>query len=228
MKHFARMEHAPRKNKNNMKSTILDREVTRLLAESQIGVTPGMEQQLAAYLDLIREWNDFAGLVAPGDLACLAEEHLADAVSLAPWVRAYCPPEGTLLDIGSGGGFPAIPLKVLLPALSLVMVERSAKKVGFLRKVIGALRLPCVDLRHGSFPEAVEQMHADVITARAVEKLAHLGKALTSRIAGGTVYLCQSRVNAIPGLEVFHVERVDDLWTTRGLRRGALHLVRRP
>lgn len=185
-----------------------------------------MEEQLAAYLGLIREWNYFAGLVAPKDIPCLISEHLVDAVSLAPWIVAHFRQGCVLLDIGSGGGFPAIPLKVLLPGLALVMVERSAKKVGFLRKVIGALQLGGVSLRHGSFPETVADVQPDIITARAVEKSAKLNRAIASLVGRGAVYLCQSRVSAMSGLQEFHVERVDDMWTTLGLRRGSLHLVR--
>ncbi|HNT86466.1 MAG TPA: class I SAM-dependent methyltransferase [Candidatus Hydrogenedentes bacterium] len=209
-----------------MNNTILTKQVTRVLAESGIQITARMEAQLATYLELVHEWNAFAGLVAPGDLGVLVTEHLTDAISLAPWVVALWRGKGPLLDIGSGGGFPALPVKVVVPELPLVLVERSGKKVGFLWKVVGALGLEGIDIRHGAFPEITVDVQPEIITARAVENPAKLSTAILGLVAEGAVYLCQSSTNAIPGREMFHVERVDDVWTTLGLRRASLHLVR--
>ncbi|NIA15628.1 MAG: hypothetical protein GWP08_16315 [Nitrospiraceae bacterium] len=198
-----------------------------LLAREGIEVPGARRILLGRFLDLIGEWNAFASLVSRGDLDHLAESHLADALSLASIVRAACGEGGRLLDVGSGGGFPAIPLKVVLPDLRLTMVERSTKKVGFLRKAFGALGLGDVELIQGGFPGQVSGEGVRAVTARAVEKPGRILRDMQRFMPEGSVFLCQS---GDPGAEVserFHVERVEDAWTEAGLRRGELYLVRR-
>ena len=90
---------------------------------------------MSQYLSLVREWNDYASLVSKGDLSSLEETHLVDALGLAPVIVRLGQDEGLLLDIGSGGGFPAIPLKIVLPDLQIVMIERCGRKVAFLRNL---------------------------------------------------------------------------------------------
>ena len=198
-----------------------------VLAEMAIALSSEQRSTLQRHLELVREWNDFASLVSSGDLGCLNMRHLVDSLSLLPVLDALLGAGGGLWDIGSGGGFPAIPLKVMRPGLEVHLLERSERKVGFLRKVIGALGLEGVTLRHGSFPEGVAPAGIRVITARAVEKPAALLRQLAKRMPENAVFVCQSSdpEASCPGL--FHVERVEDAWSERGLRRGALHLLRR-
>ena len=149
--------------------------------------------------------------------------HVADSLSLVP----YMPERGLLLDIGSGGGFPAIPLKIVRPGLDVVLVERSSKKVGFLRKVIGALGLKGVKLVEGEFPVCCRDLRPDVVTARAVERgnkvLRQIAKFLPERAR----FLCQSGDPEGKLGEMFHVEHVEDGWSWQGLRRGELYIVTR-
>lgn len=184
--------------------------------------------QLTQYGFLLRQWNDFATLVSSGDLPQLEALHLVDSLSLVPVVSGLVGPGATLLDIGSGGGFPAIPLAVALPDRVFVLTERNGKKVSFLRKVTGALGLAQVSLIHGSFPQDIPGEPPAAITARAVER----GEAVLADVAGilpmGCTFLCQS---GDPGGKIdgamFHVEHWDDDWSRAGARRGSLYLVRR-
>ena len=184
-------------------------------------------EQLAAYLTLIEQWNGYASLVSRADLASLVGIHLADSLSLVPVVRRTCRDDGFLLDIGSGGGFPAIPVKVTIPGLRVALIERSERKVGFLRKVVGALGLSGVTVVHGEFPQCAREMKPDVITARAVERPKQILKSILGCMPDGCSFLCQSRVD-VRGLgEKFHVEHVQDEWTERGYRRGDLNILSR-
>ena len=181
-------------------------------------------RRMALHLALVRKWNDYASLVSARDVSKLLTTHLPDSLSLASIVSRCGAP---LVDIGSGGGFPAIPLKCMLPSLPVVLIERSAKKAGFLRKVIGALGLKDVKLVQGSFPLDAHGLAAGSVTARAVERPAEILASMRDWLPDGTNFLCQSG-DPGPALgDGFHVEQISDRWESEGLRRGTLHVVRR-
>ncbi len=209
-----------------MPYTIISDTLRALLLEDGVAVPDDTEARLAAYCALLREWNDFASLVSRRDVDRLESVHIPDALSLAGYVRRYAG-AGPWVDVGSGGGFPAVPVKAVVPEAPLVLIERNAKKAGFLRKVIGALGLENVELRHGSYPERTRDMVPSVLTARAVENPGRLARHWREDVAGGAVFLCQSRIWWDEAGEVFHVEHVEDRWKTRRLRRGGLVIVRR-
>ena len=180
---------------------------------------------LQRFVDLVCEWNAFASLVSRKDVPRLAESHVVDSLSIAAILARVCGSTGTLLDIGTGGGFPAIPIKIVLPGLEMVLVERAEKKVGFLRKAVGALGLRGVRICHGQFPQACRGQSPGAITARAVEKPDKLFKDILEFLPEDTVYLCQSGDPSGRVPHRFHVEHISDAWTNAGLRRADLHLV---
>ena len=112
-----------------------------------------------------------------------------------------------MLDVGSGGGFPAIPVKVVLPQLRLTIVERSERKVGFLRKIVGALALADVDVLAREFSQVRADIRPDVVTARAVESPGRLSVQIANRLDARSVFLSQSGVTFE---EEYLVERVMD------------------
>lgn len=190
-------------------------------------LSPEAIDLLVQHAELVREWNRVASLVSKGDAEELEDRHVIDSLSLAPVVKAVCGDKGVLLDIGSGGGYPAIPLKIALPDTKVVLVERSVRKVGFLRKVVGALKLSGVDIRHGEFPEVTEDVVPGVITARAVDKPERVVAKALRFVERGAVFLCQSGDPGPNVREKFHVEHWEDEWSARGLRRGDLYVIKR-
>lgn len=201
--------------------------VIALLEEEGIALTDARHRQFDRFMELVVEWNAFAGLVSNHDEVELATVHLPDCLSLAPMVKRLWDGRSAHLDIGSGGGFPAIPIKIVVPELPMLLIERNAKKVGFLRKVTGALGLAGVSILHGEFPATGPSVVPSTITARAVEKPLGLCKPIFSLVAQGAQFLCQSRLDCAIPRERFDFEPVDDLWKTQGLRRGDLWIVRR-
>jgi 16S rRNA (guanine(527)-N(7))-methyltransferase RsmG len=204
-----------------------------LLGEDNIDLPASAEAQMNAYMALLEEWNDFASLLSVRDIALIASEHIPDALSLAGLIRSAVGNEGVYLDIGSGGGLPAIPIKLVLPDLRLVMVERSAKKVGFLRKAFGVLGIEGVTLLHGEFPHILRQQAYDlpmprVITARAVEKPDKMLQSICKYMGIDDVFLCQSREPARGITAGFHVEHVQDDWSQTALRRSELYRITAP
>ncbi len=197
------------------------------VARHGIALDARQVEQLTQYGFLLRKWSTFTALVSSGNLAELESLHFVDSLSLVDVVRGNVAPGETLLDIGTGGGFPAIPLAVALPDRKFVLMERSAKKVSFLRKVMGALGLGHVSLIHGSFPEDAPELPPVSITARAVERAEVILADIAEILPDNCVFLCQSgdpTAKLDPGM--FHVEQIEDEWTRSGDRRGSLHLVR--
>ena len=166
------------------------RRLTALLAQLDLPMaTRGQASaQIEQYVDLLKRWNRTHNLVAKRDLADakrLETRHLIDSVALYPFMT------GAHIDIGSGGGLPAIPLAILRPDAATTLVERSTKKCRFLRQVALELELgfevmEC-DVR------TIDRV-ADVVTARAVAPLDELWPMVRGVLAPGGVLLLQTTV----------------------------------
>jgi 16S rRNA (guanine527-N7)-methyltransferase len=133
------------------------------------------------YAALLREWNERVNLTAILDDEGIAVRHFADSLSLAPRLRealaarpAGAPPL-RLVDVGSGAGFPGLPLAIAFPALRVTLVDSLAKRVAFLDAAIAALGLPNAAARHARAEDAAREPALrgafDVAAARAVASL---------------------------------------------------------
>lgn len=181
---------------------------------------------LATFFSLIHEWNEYAGLVSPRDLHDGLTQHVWDSLSLAAVIQDRCKDGLPWLDIGSGGGFPAIPIALALPAVSITLVERNERRAAFLQRVLHTFNRPQATVLPGSFPEMVHGQSFSVITARAVDHPARVWRAMVPFIAGGAHFACQWGQPLPDGVEKFHVERIQDAWSEAGVRRGALMLIK--
>ncbi len=201
--------------------------IGEMLARDGFVLDPSKTERISTFLDLIREWNRFASLVSVRDVAEQLEAHVVDSLSLAPCLgRGEV--QGRLLDIGSGGGFPAIPLLILCEGLTADLVERSTHKIGFLQRTVGTLGLADrARVVAGSFPQSGDIDGAAWVTARAVEKQDRLHKDLAKRLGPETVFLCQGEPGPSLRSGPFEVVAVEDEWGAQGLRRGKVYRVRR-
>ena len=116
--------------------------------------------QLLAYRDLLLKWNRTYNLTALRDPEQAISHHLLDSLAILPWVRA-----GSLLDVGSGGGLPGIPLAIARTHLAVTLVDAVQKKATFLQQVAIELGLANVRAVHGRVEELSGQF--DQITSRA-------------------------------------------------------------
>jgi len=126
---------------------------------------------LGRYLDELEQWNPRFGFVKVRSRAELVVRHLLDSLSAWSQVRDQTG-AGGVLDVGSGAGLPGIPLAIVLPGVSFTLLERSAKKVSFLKTCRTLLGLDHVTVAQGDFA-AVKGVF-DVVTFRAVAPLARL------------------------------------------------------
>jgi 16S rRNA (guanine(527)-N(7))-methyltransferase RsmG len=88
-------------------------------------------RQLSQFTELISQWNKAINITAAQSKEEVVQRHILDSLTASD----FCKEEKNILDIGSGGGFPAIPLAIVLPLTNFVLVERVPKKCAFLNRV---------------------------------------------------------------------------------------------
>ncbi|UCC79101.1 MAG: 16S rRNA (guanine(527)-N(7))-methyltransferase RsmG [Candidatus Zixiibacteriota bacterium] len=121
-------------------------------------------QKVELYHDLLLEWSLRINLVSKKDLGDLLERHILD--SLVP-IREI-PMTGDLVDMGSGAGFPAIPIALVRPKLDIVMIESRRKKAIFLDEAISRLDLTKLSIWNGRLEEFSPTKKCDIVTIRGV------------------------------------------------------------
>jgi 16S rRNA (guanine527-N7)-methyltransferase len=122
------------------------------------------------YLHELWEWNKKINLTGLTSRERIIKELLVDSLIPSP----YMPEEGNLLDIGSGAGFPAIPLKISKPRLKIHLMEITSKKVSFLKQVVRITHLDDIDIIRGRIEKDGALLRSegyDIITARALADL---------------------------------------------------------
>ena len=107
---------------------------------AKVGVPLGKAELdlFALYHRELLLWNRRINLVSEQASKEIVVRHFVDSLTPAPWIER---PDGLLIDLGSGGGFPGIPLRIALPRLHLTLVESSRKKTSFLAHIVRTLRL---------------------------------------------------------------------------------------
>ena len=122
--------------------------------------------QLQIYLDLLVKWNAKISLTAIQDPEEITRRHFGE--SLFAGTKLQLDRVSTLIDFGSGAGFPGLPIKVLAPHVEVTLIESQQKKVAFLREVIRTLKLKKTNVYAGRGEES--RLTAEIVTMRAVER----------------------------------------------------------
>lgn len=139
-------------------------------------IRPEQIVQIEQYCELLREWNQRVNLVSRQDVGRLMAHHILP--SLIPLRLINLAPGSWVLDIGSGGGLPAIPLKIMRPDLQVLMVDSVRKKTLFLKKAIADLGLSGISADNRRIEELSAEVDLrkkfDIITARAVGRIGPL------------------------------------------------------
>jgi len=137
----------------------------------ELGLTIGENhvEQFMRYLAHLIEWNKAINLTAIIDPKEIIIKHFVD--SLVALVATSFPQNGVVLDVGSGGGFPGIPLKIVRSDMRLVLVEPIRKKCSFLNSVIGLLKLQDVSTFDGTIEQYAKRPLRHVIDTVVVRAL---------------------------------------------------------
>ena len=143
-----------------------------------------LADRLSAYLDLLFRWNRKINLTALDSLDDAVDRLLLEPLVAARHVQSST---GRLIDLGSGGGSPAIPLALALPELELVMVEAKARKAAFLREAVRVLELRRATVESGRFEEMLDRPDQRGAYSAVSVRAVRLEAAAIRRIAG---FLC--------------------------------------
>src|SRR5262245_49515084 len=165
-----------------------ERAVLRTLAEKHapdVGASALMLARLEAYLEDILSWTRDSNLVAQNDLGRLASRHVSESVAVLPLLDRLAP--ARLIDLGSGAGFPAIPLQIARPEISVTVVESRRRKGLFLKRTIERLELANARAILGRAEQLADENvpPQDVGTARAGAKVSELLPWLTPVVRPG-------------------------------------------
>ena len=153
--------------------------IAELLKSYIVGLElpPGIYDQLGAYLEILLRWNAKTNLTAIRDPEQIVTRHFGESLfagsvlfgdESSGGMRDAQSPSSTLADLGSGAGFPGLPIKLAFPVLQVTLIESQNKKATFLKEVIRALRLDGIEVYSGRAERWGKQV--DLVTLRAVEK----------------------------------------------------------
>jgi 16S rRNA (guanine527-N7)-methyltransferase len=135
-------------------------------------------EQFIKYMNLLREWNKKINLTAITDDIDIIKKHFIDSISI---VKSGVLKEGmSLVDVGTGAGFPGIPIKIIMPTIKVVLLDSLNKRINYLNEVINELNLNNIEAVHGRAEEySKNDMYRekfDIATARAVANLSVLSE----------------------------------------------------
>jgi 16S rRNA (guanine527-N7)-methyltransferase len=174
-------------------ATVSTATISRLLEPYLEGAdVPGLYEKLGDYLDLLLKWNARTNLTAIREPEEIVRRHFGESL----FAGRHLPECTTLLDLGSGAGFPGVPIQLLRPEIAMTLAESQGKKASFLREAVRTL-----GLKSEVWAGRVEMMPAergfDVVALRAVDKMPDALALAGERSSHSVVVLAA----ASPGIE---------------------------
>jgi 16S rRNA (guanine527-N7)-methyltransferase len=138
---------------------------TLIAGAAQLGIELSERQaaQLIRLLDELDDWNQRMNLTAIRERGAQITKHLLDSLSVQPFLQGE-----RVLDVGTGAGFPGLPLAVTNPQLRFTLLDSTAKKLKFIDHVVGLLSLPNVQTVHTRAENFRPPERFDIVVSRAV------------------------------------------------------------
>lgn len=160
----------------------------KLFNEYNINLDEKQKKQFKEYYNLLKEYNNRFNLTAITEEREVYIKHFIDSVLSVELLK-----ENSLIDIGSGGGFPALPIKIVKPEMAVTMVEATEKKCGFLNEVIKQINLDNTAVVYGRAEELAYNKEFrekfDNCTARAVARLNILAEYCLPFVKVGGIFI---------------------------------------
>lgn len=142
-------------------------------------LTDRQAEQFAQLDALYRDWNSKINVISRKDIDSLYEHHVLHSLAIAKWIPFQ--PDSYILDVGTGGGFPGIPLAIMFPQCQFVLVDSIGKKIKVASEVAKALGLTNVVCKQERVEEEKEKF--DFVVSRAVMPLPDLVKLVRKNIS---------------------------------------------
>ncbi|OYW38497.1 MAG: 16S rRNA (guanine(527)-N(7))-methyltransferase RsmG [Hydrogenophilales bacterium 12-61-10] len=143
-----------------------------------LALPQGAEERLLAYLALLDKWNRVYNLTAVRETGRMVSHHLLDSLAAVPFFQAEA-----VLDVGSGGGLPGIPLAIARPEIQVTLIDSVAKKTAFLLQAKAELGLANLHVVTSRVEDYRPETGFDIITSRAFSDLREF-VALTHHLIG--------------------------------------------
>lgn len=153
-------------------------------------LTPKQIEQFEALQSLYEDWNAKINVISRKDIAGLYEHHVQHSLAIACFVEQSLggwKTGTTIMDVGTGGGFPGIPLAIFYPQCKFLLVDRIGKKVRVAQEVANAIGLKNVECRHAGVEELKNMV--DYTVSRAVMNLPDLVKLVRRNTQKGLICL---------------------------------------
>lgn len=169
-------------------------------------LTPVQREQFAAIGPLYKEWNEKINVISRKDIDNIYEHHILHSLAIAKFVT---PAQGTkILDMGTGGGFPGIPLAIMWPQCHFHLIDRIGKKIKVATAIAESVGLKNVTFQHGDMGECHSRF--DYVVSRAVMKLDDLVKIVKRNISPSTANRLPAGLLCLKGKDL-----VDELGAVR-------------
>lgn len=186
-------------NQDTMQNSV-HRPVEELLKAGahQLGIDLGDENisSLLKYKRILLEWNEKMNLTAIEAEREFITKHFVDSLSILPFLKGI----KNIVDVGTGAGFPGIPLKIVQPSLQVILMDSLEKRVGFLKAVISELNLIGITAIHTRAEDAgaspVHREKYDAVVARAVASLPVLLEYCLPLVKTGGIFIAMKGSSA--------------------------------
>lgn len=163
-------------------------------------LTETQRQQFAALYDLYTDWNAKINVISRKDIENLYTHHVLHSLGIARMIQFR--PGTSIMDLGTGGGFPGIPLAILFPEVKFHLVDSIGKKVRVAQEVANAIGLTNVTFRHARAEE--EKQLFDFVVSRAVMPLSDLIKIIKKNISPRGINALPNGLICLKGGELGH------------------------
>ena len=169
----------------------MDKVFEARLKEIGLSLTDRQYEQFDQYYDILVEWNKVMNLTGITEYEEVNEKHFLDSLSIVK--SCDMTKVSSLIDVGTGAGFPGIPLKIAFPELEITLLDSLNKRVKFLNEVIERLGLTGIRAVHGRAEELVKQAGEregyDLAVSRAVANLSTLSEYCLPYVKVGGMFL---------------------------------------
>ena len=157
----------------------------KMLEALDITITDEKYEKFITFYELLVEWNEKINLTSITNFEDVFLKHFYDSLCLVKGVNLN---QQSLLDVGSGAGFPSIPLKIVFEDLNITIIDSLNKRIKFLKELTKSLNIE-VRLIHGRVEEHKFRNHYDIVTARAVSNMRVLAELCLPFVKVGGLFI---------------------------------------
>ena len=155
-----------------------------------IDLSDEMVEQFFLYKKLLLEWNEKINLTAITEETDILIKHFIDSLTIEKYISSGA----KIIDVGTGAGFPGIPLKIVRPDIEVVLLDSLNKRINFLNEIIKECKLENITAIHGRAEEIANKLEYrekfDFATARAVANISTLSELCTPFLKVGGYFIC--------------------------------------